>query len=189
MKKLILLITVMLVSFTNYSQETIDISASQDVPLAFFKDNHGNNPFTLDLRGEVNLNGKEKWDLGYMTIGLTYEQADLSSGKFVRGGFQGGFTFKYMNLFNIIDYQATPRVGYGRIYRLGENQGYESIELSLDLDFKINSWLNFFTKTTLMQRGDLFKDESSGYNPLKWRLNNYAGIRFIIPVYKSPKVA
>lgn len=188
MKK-ILIILLLAFGINAVAQTTIEFKFLQDNKLAFLKDDHGNTPFTLDIRGEVNFTGMVINNVGWMTIGINTEIADLYGGQFLRYGFQGGFTFGYMNFFNLFNYQFTPQLGVGVIQRKKSNHGYLSLEAILDFDFKLNYWLDLSFRAGLMQRGDLseFNDSTSKYTPWDWQPQFSTGITFKIPVLNHDK--
>jgi len=183
----------LLVGVFGHSQ--IGFGIYQDPTLAFFKDDHGNSPFTLDLRieGDMQVIGN---DYGGMLIGLTFEYADLSEFKFIRYGLQGGYTFHYMHVPFTGEretYELTLLVGGAKIIRGSDStQGNLSLELTSQVDYYLTDWLAASLKTTLMQRGDLaekYDDPSGSYRPWDWKPNIYLGIKFRIPTYSPTKTA
>lgn len=192
MKKLILLITLFCYSIT---QAQIGVGIYQDPSLAFIKDNHGNTPFTLDIRIEADaiVFGD---DYGGMLIGMTFEYADLSDFSFIRYGVQGGYTFAYMPVpftKGEEEYELILMVGFAAIDRSDPTLDTQlSLELTLEVAYFITDWLSINGKTTLMQRGDLgarWGDKSGSYRPWDWKPNIYLGIKFRIPVYEPTKTA
>ncbi len=68
------------------------LSITQDPKLALIGDDRGNNPFTLNVRAKVHLTGNEG-KIGYATVNMVYEYADLQQTNYNRYGVQAGYTF------------------------------------------------------------------------------------------------
>ena len=193
MKKIILLLSSLIMPFMSYSQ--IDFNLLQDPALALFKDKHGNTPFTADVRLEAMVIGYSD-NYGAITLGPTFEYADLKDFSFTRFGIQGGYTFKYMVVpFTQYrkTYELTFMVGRAWIKRGGDSSNvFASYELTTQISYFINNWLGFSAKGTLMQRGDLgekYDDKSGSYRPWDWKPNGYVGITFRMPTKISKKYA
>ena len=83
---------ILLAMITTFRCEGQSISITQDPSLAFFKDDYGNSPFTTNIRGKIALEGYQR-GLGFLTINMVYEYADLKGGNYNRYGGQVGYTF------------------------------------------------------------------------------------------------
>ena len=192
MKNLILILG-LLIGLSSYSQ--IGFGIYQDPSLAFFKDDHGNVPFTLDWRIEADMQ-VAKGDYGGMLIGIIFEYADLSEFKFIRYGAQGGYTFGYMHLpfsGQRETYELTLMGGFAKIIRgTDTTTGTLSLELTAQADYYFTDWFAASIKTTMMQRGDLlakYDDPAGSYRPWEWKPNIYLGIKIRIPTYQPTKTA
>lgn len=87
-------------------------SITQDLKLAFTRDDYGNSPFTLNVRAKFHLPGNES-KIGYTTVNITYEFADLQERSYNRYGVQAGYTF-----FTFAKgLEFTPLIGYGVLMR------------------------------------------------------------------------
>lgn len=173
MKKLTV-IPLLLFLITLQAQSRISLKFVQDIRLATMEDDHGNKPFTTDVRFEFNMqgNGEQEW----MYLGWNVEYADLSGGSFLRWGFQGGYTMKRY-LLNV-PLKFSPNLGAGIIHRKGDNRGWISLEVGFDTAFEINDWLDVVWKNNLMQRGELviFDSPQASYRPWDWGFNSALGI-------------
>jgi hypothetical protein len=186
MRKFILTLLILSYSLTSSAQGTqgdprgsISFGLFQDVALALWEDDNGIEPFTLDFRVEVMLQGNQQ-DVGFMVLGVTYEYADLADFHFIRYGVQGGYTFNQLSLFGLFDIEVTPMVGAGIIHR--DPTPWISLEASIDFTYRVTDWFAINVKPTMMQRGDLtiFNDKSANLNPFDWKPNVYAGVKFYI---------
>lgn len=171
-----------------YSQSGIGIQLTQDVRLATIKDDHGNKPFTTDLRLDVSMNGGNIDSNNWGFLGLTFEQANLHSGKFIRYGLQGGWAFKsgihintkYLKL--DLDTKVEPYVGLSVINRMNGNRNWLSFECGFNWVFELKNNFDTILKTNLMQRGDLevFNDKSANFKPWDWQPQFSVGFRYTI---------
>ena len=193
MKKLFLTISLTLLLTSSFAQiakaggddPRISFGLFQDARLALLGDDHGNDPFTTDVRFEFMMESNAK-SLGSVIIGFTIEYADLSEFNFFRYGFQGGYNFRNLELpFNLGYFDNAIYGGAGLIHRgfPEDNIAYMSLELSNDFQIFLTDWLIFNLKGTLMQRGDLearYGSDSGSYKPWDWGLNFYVGLKFYI---------
>ena len=177
-------------SLTSYAQvggETSKISFGlyQDISLAITEDDHGNTPFTTDVRFEFMMGGNYD-GTGSLEIGLTFEYADLSVYNLVRYGVQGGYNFRNYRLpFNLGYFDNGIYLGAGAIMRNfpTDNDSHLSLELSDEFAIYLTEYLSLNLKGTLMQRGDLgyaYDDPSGSYRPWDWKPNVYLGIKYNI---------
>ena len=177
-------------SLTSYAQvggtkPKMSFGLFQDGPLAVKSDDHGNTPFTTDIRFEFMMGGNYD-GTGSLEIGITIEYADLSVHNFVRYGVQGGYNFRNYRLpFNLGYFDNGIYIGAGAIIRNypTDNGSYMSFELSDDFAIYLTRYLSLNLKGTLMQRGDLgyaYDDPSGSYRPWDWKPNLYFGVKFYI---------
>lgn len=172
----------MLLGYFVGAQNGINVGIYQDAKLAVAKDNHGNSPFTLDTRLEVMLaphNVKE-----HMMLGLTLEYADLSEFNYFRYGVQGGYSWNEFECLGLFDYNVAVFVGGGIITRNfpEDNDGFLSLEASLEYSVILTDRWFLALKGTMTQRGDLevFGDDSASFRPWHWKPNFYIGIKYTI---------
>jgi hypothetical protein len=163
MKKSIVLFTLFLSSFIyaqsakSYVRERntqFAISATQDAKLAFCKDESGNIPFTLDLTAKMEWRFYSD-KLGFLSLILMYEKANLYGGDYMAYGVYGGYTFDewlYIPAKKSFgrdwDLEITPYLGLSDIKRkFTENTttGWQSFNTSLNLgvDFTIKIYDDF----------------------------------------------
>lgn len=163
-------------------EENITIYIYQDAALALFKDNHGNKPFTTDLRFKMKWNGFNDNTYGFLTITSLFEYANLNDdwkGKFYRYGVEIGYTFSYCRVFNI-PFMLNPSVGFASIHReLIDTHGALSLELSIEATIKLSSRLRLSGLITAMQRPDL-ENKAASFNPIHWKPNGYIGLGYRI---------
>tara|TARA_R110000796_G_scaffold88978_2_gene192367 strand:+ start:12393 stop:12968 length:576 start_codon:yes stop_codon:yes gene_type:complete len=191
MKRLLLALLALILSINVIGGQTetrdtgLTFGVYQDASLAFFEDDHGNSPFTLDYRLEFEMEAFAN-DYGSTVIGLTFEYADLSEFKFIRYGFQGGYKFLYMPFFWDKTYELSFLAGAGKIIRGTDTTlGYLSLELTTEVAYFIWDWFSVNAKVTMMQRGDLsakYNDPSGSFRPWDWKPNGYLGIKFHLPI-------
>lgn len=159
---LILTFVLLLVTTCMLGQNNLTVSVAQDVALAFWENDNGIEPFTTDVNIKVRVNGYQR-DTGYFTLGGHYEYANLSDdwyGDFYRYGFEGGYTFNNLNLFNLFSYEITPIIGIGGIDRAkAENNGCWTMNVGTEFTVPISSWLNIYGDTYIQWRGDLPDEE------------------------------
>lgn len=124
----------------------IILQATQDVKLAFLKDEYGNKPFTPDLHIKALFEGYQAKKSGVaIAVGVKYQYAGLCSGDLHRYGVEGQVripviwtregTFGDRPLVNVI-----PVIGYGRIKR-SFTSAFDSFEAGLDITWQINNHL------------------------------------------------
>lgn len=176
--KTLMAIPLMLFLLSADAQSSVSLKFTQDVKLAITDDDYGNEAFTPDVRFEFNMNGNENKSGDWLYIGWNVEYADLRGGSFLRYGFHGGYTSKRY-IFNL-PIKVSPNVGAGIIHRKGDNRGWMSLELGLDLAIRLTENLDLVSKTNLMQRGDLiiYNSKEASYRPWHWKPNWSIGIEF-----------
>lgn len=162
MKELILL-TALIFSTMTFSQNNIYIGAYQDPKLAFFEDDHGNQPFTLDFKAEITLQGNQmNWY--YFEMRVQYEYADLYGGKYVNWQVLGGWTFNRLFLKNL-EIGIYPTIGL--LHRFGTS--FASYGATSEIMYKIGKF-----KVGMMSQGITRPDiDDFGFS-------NYVGIKYVI---------
>lgn len=139
------------------AQPSIGLSIYQDAKLAVTTDDHGNTPFTPDLKFKLKLEGYPTKTGNTIAI-LVFEYADLYGGEFYRYGSEIGYRFNTI----AENITVTPTIGYGMIGR--SYQGFlPSWEFSTEATYKITNNLTFNTLATYMQRSDL-PNNKLGFN-------------------------
>lgn len=139
------------------AQPSIGLTIYQDAKLATTTDNHGNTPFTPDVRTKLKLQGNPT-NIGNTVATFVFEYADLYGGEFYRYGFEVGYSFNTV-LNNVF---ITPSVGFGKVGR--SNTGFlSSWEFSSEATYRITKNLNINALATYMQRSDL-PNKKLGYN-------------------------
>lgn len=192
-----LLITfALLLSFNTFAQFSglrldeprISLGLYQDGSLAVAKEEHGNSPFTTDVRLEIMLEGEYN-GIGSFLLGITTEYADLSEFNFARYGIQLGYNFRNQRI--VIGNLKSPEFDYAIYGGAGvimrnfpeDNQNYTSLELTNELAYFFTEWFSVNLKGTLMQRGDLaekYGDSSGSYRPWDWEFNGYVGLKLYL---------
>lgn len=186
--KTIIKILILVVGLNMYSQGSVGIQLTQDVKLATIKDDHGNEPFTTDLRLDVSMNGGNESSTNWGFVGVTFEYADLHGGKFIRYGLQGGWAFKsgiHINTKALrldLNTKIEPYIGASKINRSGDSLGFFSFECGFNWVFELGGNFDIIAKTNLMQRGDLevYNDKSASFKPWDWQSQFGIGFRYTI---------
>lgn len=184
MKKLFLLITLLTV-ITTQAQGTIDFSIYQDVKLAIMEDDHGNTPFTPDVRLDFTFNGGDADSKVWGFLGGTVQYADLHGGSFFRWGLQGGMGIKSGIQIDRLkidwDSKIEPYIGLAKIDRgVGNTLGNISFEMGVNWALVLSDSFDIVAKTNIMQRGDLefFGDDSASFRPWDWQPQFSVGLRY-----------
>lgn len=138
--KRVLLVLALLAQTLIYSQAkagVVSLNVSQDVKLAFYEDDHGNKPYTANLRFRSEWRGLQQSDKrflgielgGFMFLAPEFEIAELKGGTFRRYTANVGYTFNrwfknhqkstlYLDDFPLISFDlskvgASTSIGYG----------------------------------------------------------------------------
>ena len=156
-------------SLSIFSQEKVSIAILQDVRLATIGDNRGNEAFTLNILARFKMQGNQH-KYGYIVLSPVFEYADLTD-KYYRYGVDIGYTF---NKLILKDFEATTMLGYGFIER--KNISTSSVSGTLEISYKINSFLKIIQTNQLTQRTDL--KWMYGDNALRY--SNFLGIEINI---------
>lgn len=138
------------------AQEQISIGIYQDAKLTFYRDNHGNEPFTADIIITANLEGKQ-FKHYYFSLQPFYEYADLYGDKYHRYGFNLNW-----NLNNLIIENTTITIG-GGIGMIHRPYGSGSYQLNLEVRHAICNWLDISLRNEFVKRTDL-PNKKLGYN-------------------------
>jgi len=146
MKKLLL---ILLFTTIATAQEKISLGVYQDAKLTFYRDNHGNEPFTADIVITANLEGKQ-FKHYYFSLQPFYEYADLHGGKLHRYGINTNWN---LNQLIITNTTITAGIGLGLIHRF--SMGFPSYQANLELKHKIAQWLELAIRTELVRRSEL----------------------------------
>ena len=147
MKRLLLLL-LLFISISAFSQSKIDFGVAQDMKLLFKGDNIGNDAPTMNLYFTFDFQGPQH-SLGYWQVTPFYEIAKLSSGTYNRAGWGGGFSFnKFVKNIEVI-----PSYNYGAIMRNG--QSWSSMEFKGTIRANITDRLNVNLVGTATQRKDI----------------------------------
>jgi len=106
---------------------------TQDARLALLGDGRGNDPFTPNVTLKAQVHDFNN-SVGYLTIGIKAEYAELISGDYWRYGIEAGHAVRLPYKITL-----TPLLGYGVIVRQGFT--WQSIEGSLEATYSItDNW-------------------------------------------------
>jgi len=138
-------------------EENITVIITQDVKLATMKDDHGNTPFTADIRVTALLKGFQT-HYGNLEIRLGYEYADLQPIKYIRYSGGVGYSFNHMILPNTdYKYHLAPFVNYGVITREGNGTTLGAFEIGFDLKFPLTKHFKIVSTMQWTDRNDINK--------------------------------
>lgn len=174
MKKLLYILSFICI-YNTYSQSAIGIAVYQDPKLAFFEDDYGNTPFTLDATIKVLLQAEER-KLGFWVMAVKFRYSDLnevyhatySTGYLSRVGLEVQYKFKVIETKLLI----SPIIGYGWMRRSNFGVG-TSWELGSELSYKIGKTpFSLLAEGVYMERPDLPN--------LDFRFNGSIGIMYNI---------
>ena len=105
-------ILLLFLCFNSFAQSEIVFNASADNKLLFTDDDYGNKAGTLDLNLIVSLDAEQR-KIGFWSMIVSYENAQLKGGAYTRYGLATGYNFnKIINKVNI-----KPYISYGNIIR------------------------------------------------------------------------
>ncbi|WP_439128605.1 hypothetical protein [Polaribacter sp.] len=147
MKKIFIVFS-FLVSFTVYSQNSVEVSLQQDFRLLFLGDDKGNEPLTTNLLSKLEVpvyNFKKSYLLTYLSV----EYADLKVKNYKRYSIGGGYGIS--NVCGKIG--AIISTDFGKIYR--EKEGFFSFSVSGELNYKISKRIKITCTQQLTHRKDL----------------------------------
>ena len=153
MKKFVLFL---LLSTALQAQNAVGIAIYQDAKLAFFEDNYGNTPFTLDISGKLKLQSSN------VVVSVKFEYADLTD-DYYRYGAELGYCF-YHKGFGVM-----PFGGYGKSWRT-DDYTRTSWEFGGEVTFKILPNVKLAYQMVWTQRPELGV----------LRFNHNAGLQFDI---------
>ena len=148
------------------SQNSLKLSAHQDLKLLLVGDNKGNNAGTLDVISKLKFEAKEK-ELGFFIFGIEYERANLQN-NFTRVGGFFGYSFKPFKY--TPDFVISPAIGYGSIMREDVNVG--SYTAHLQIYYQLNNFIRASVLNQFTQRSDL----RVLYNDEKLRFSFFVGL-------------
>lgn len=159
--------------------ESISFIVTQDVKLATMEDDHGNKPFTADVRVTMLWKGFQT-NTGNVEIRSSFEYADLSPVKYIRYAAGAGYSFNYMTLpFTEYNYAVAPFVNYGIIVREGNSAAPGAFEFGFDLKFPVNDWLKIVSTQNWTDRNEIGKRLNT-WNAFKDNFNWGVGVEVVI---------
>lgn len=142
------------------AQSAVGLAAYQDPYLAFFKDDHGNSPYTFDMTFKLKMQGYQG-AIGYLSINAKYRYSDLrrhdnlidieSTGYLYRYGAEAQYTFN--TIFNS-KWEFSPLVGYGLLKRSNTNL-FSSWEFGAEVSYHLIKGVKATYEGVWMGRGDL----------------------------------
>lgn len=164
-KKLIISFIVMFLSGVLFAQDNVLLSAYQDGKLAFFKDNAGNSPFTLNvlLRGEGQTDQRKYY---YGALVAEFEHADLYGGVYNRIGLGHSWTFnrvfRYKSDFAVFNWfyfkpkniEFSTSATTGMIWRFSHSY-LMVFQVTGEVSYKLTKNLKFALLGQLINREDL----------------------------------
>jgi len=150
--------------------ERIAFMFTQDVKLAVMEDDHGNKPFTPDVRITMLWKGIPT-NYGNLEVRTGFEYADLSVTKYIRYSGGVGYSFNWMPIPGIeYKYTIAPFINYGIIVR-GSNQAtLGAFEFGFDLKFpiykgwKVVSTMQWTDRNDINKRFDTFDAVRDNFN-------------------------
>jgi hypothetical protein len=170
-------ITVIIILLMNFycllGQSVIGLAVYQDPKLAFFEDDYGNTPFTLDISGKFKFQAEER-QLGFWSLNGKYRYAELyydettndATGYLTRYGIELQY---YFNL-NTNQFHFVPTIGYGWMRR-SNTMWMRSWEFGGEISYRIgNSPFKLLLEGIYMERPDLPN--------LGFRFNGSVGLQF-----------
>jgi len=162
------LLIILLISLTCYSQGSIELSFYVDGKLLLTEDDYGNTPPTFNTITRIQLQGYDT-KLGFVTIPVSFEYADLSGGRYIRYAAGAGFTFNTIKRLYI-----SPAINYGRIVRFGGV--FSSFEGVLAISYRITPKIKISLLGSITKRADLYFQ----WGTKVWRENFYGGLIYRI---------
>ncbi|TXD45816.1 hypothetical protein [Polaribacter sp. IC073] len=147
MKKILFAFTFM-IAVCSFGQNNVEISIQQDARLFLVGDQKGNDPLTINFLSkiEVPVYSLKK---SYFSTYISVEYADLVGKNFKRYALGAGYVVK--SIYRKIG--AGAYVDFGKIYR--DKEGFSSISLSGELNYKINNRWKLICTQQLTHRKDL----------------------------------
>lgn len=131
-----------------FAKQTMDISFHHDSKFLFIGDERGNDAGTLDfiLRADFRL---KKFARSYLTVGPSYEYADLVGGTFTRYSLGIGYVREKVFLKNL-SFGVYPN--YGLISRQHSKTG--SFGINIDIFYKISKRFSLSYVHQTLERTD-----------------------------------
>ncbi|QTD38264.1 hypothetical protein JL193_02890 [Polaribacter batillariae] len=158
-----------------YGQNALNFSVHQDLKLLTLGDNLGNKAGTINFVARLKYESTDK-NLGYFIHGLEYEHAFLSS-SFIRYGAFSGYTF--IDIFGDYNFQLTPSLGIGNIYR--EKNNLFSWSASLQAEYFLSDAVRLSFLNQITERTDL----KFLYGKVKYRYSFFIGIEIRLFKFKT----
>ena len=164
MKKLLLLLTLVLVINTN-AQDNVSLSIYQDARLLLVGDDIGNDAGTINILTRLKMQGNQN-KYGYLIVYPEYEYAEIEN-TYKRYSVGIGYAFNQLILDN---FEYTPSINWGWIDRGGIN-GF-SFSVSNEIAYKLNDTFKLSLMAQITERKDL----KILYNDNAFRFSGFMGI-------------
>lgn len=154
-----------------FARQTVDISFHHDSKFLFIGDERGNDAGTLDfiLRADFRL---KKFAKSYLTVGPSYEYADLAGGTFTRYSLGIGYVQEKVFLKNL-SFGVYPN--YGLISRQHVKTG--SFGINIELFYKISKRFSLSYVHQTLERTDFIALYDS---TTKFIGSGFIGVKFAL---------
>lgn len=168
MKLSLIILTVLALNLSS-AQKNVEFSFYQDLKLATMNDDHGNEPYTMDVVFKFRMNGN-KQKFGYMYVAPYFEYAEIA-GIYKRYAAEVGYTFDELIVKN---FEASGGVNYGIQDRYGKN--WLVLGADFELGYRITPNFKVKALAQLVERKDL----KAFYGNYKIGFSGFIGLTYAL---------
>lgn len=147
------------------AQKNVSVSLYQDLKLATMNDDHGNEPYTMDIVFKFKMQGNAQ-KFGYMYVAPYFEYAEID-GNYKRYAAEVGYVF---NELIVDDFEASGGINYGIQERYSLNW------LVFGADFELAYKITDRFKVSLLAQFVERKDLQMMYGNKEIRFSGFIGL-------------